>query len=78
MESSAYVSTACGERCQRPPLLCLFIPEQVLIYLGKGRLPWQGIKATNKKQRYERICEVKMRTRSSVGQPMLFFGQSPL
>ena len=47
-------------------MLFHFIPNQVLVYLGKGRLPWQGIKATNKKQRYERICEVKMRTRPSV------------
>ena len=30
------------------------------MYLGKGRLPWQGLKCANKKQRYEMICERKM------------------
>ena len=34
----------------------------VLIYFSKGRLPWQGLKASNKKQRYEKICEVKQST----------------
>jgi len=34
----------------------------VIIYLSKGRLPWQGIRAPTKKQRYERICEAKMAT----------------
>jgi hypothetical protein len=32
----------------------------VIIYFCKGRLPWQGMRAATKKQRYERICEAKM------------------
>jgi len=34
----------------------------VLLYLGKGSLPWQGLKAQSKKQKYERIGEKKMAT----------------
>ena len=37
----------------------------VLVYLGRGKLPWQGVKATNKQERYERIAEIKLRTKSS-------------
>ncbi|XP_024216084.1 casein kinase I isoform X3 [Halyomorpha halys] len=32
----------------------------VLMYFNKGYLPWQGLKAANKKQKYEKICEKKM------------------
>ncbi|CAF4095511.1 unnamed protein product [Adineta steineri] len=32
----------------------------VLIYFNRGTLPWQGIKAINKRQKYEKICELKM------------------
>ncbi|CAF0936618.1 unnamed protein product [Rotaria sordida] len=32
----------------------------VLIYFSRGTLPWQGIKALNKRQKYEKICELKM------------------
>ena len=35
------------------------------MYLAKGRLPWQGVNASNKRQRYERICEIKLTTKSS-------------
>ncbi len=38
------------------------LSSQVLTYFSRGRLPWQGLKASNKKQRYEKICEVKMST----------------
>lgn len=34
----------------------------VLVYFRKGSLPWQGLKAINKKQKYERISEKKMST----------------
>lgn len=34
----------------------------VLMYFNRGSLPWQGLKAQTKKQKYERISEKKMAT----------------
>jgi serine/threonine protein kinase len=34
----------------------------VLLYFLRGSLPWQGLKAATKKQKYERISEKKMAT----------------
>ena len=34
----------------------------VLMYLIRGSLPWQGLKANTKKQKYEKIMEKKMST----------------
>lgn len=34
----------------------------VLMYFNRGALPWQGLKAITKKQKYERISEKKMST----------------
>lgn len=34
----------------------------LLIYLAKGTLPWQGVAANNKKEKYHRICDLKMAT----------------
>ncbi|XP_051118474.1 casein kinase 1-like protein 9 isoform X2 [Andrographis paniculata] len=34
----------------------------VLMYFLRGSLPWQGLKAGTKKQKYDRICEQKMLT----------------
>lgn len=34
----------------------------VLMYFLRGNLPWQGLKACTKKQKYERICEKKVST----------------
>lgn len=34
----------------------------VLMYFNKGSLPWQGLKAANKRQKYERIREKKLAT----------------
>ena len=33
-----------------------------MMYFNLGNLPWQGLKAANKKQKYERISEKKMST----------------
>merc|ERR1712228_1158192 len=34
----------------------------VLMYFNRGELPWQGLKAGTKKQKYNRIAEKKMST----------------
>lgn len=34
----------------------------VLMYFNRGSLPWQGLKAANKRQKYERIREKKLAT----------------
>lgn len=33
-----------------------------MMYFNKGSLPWQGLKAATKKQKYEKISEKKMST----------------
>ncbi|KNE69710.1 CK1/CK1/CK1-D protein kinase [Allomyces macrogynus ATCC 38327] len=38
----------------------------VLMYFCRGSLPWQGLKAATKKQKYDRIMEKKMTTPSEV------------
>lgn len=47
----------------------------VLMYFNLGSLPWQGLKAATKKQKYERISEKKMSTPIEVlckGFPSMF------
>ena len=34
----------------------------VLMYFNRGCLPWQGLKANSKKEKYEKIMEKKMST----------------
>jgi casein kinase 1 len=36
----------------------------VLLYFCRGNLPWQGLPAKNKKQKYQRITETKVATTS--------------
>lgn len=38
----------------------------VLMYFIRGSLPWQGLKAATKKQKYDRIMEKKMTTPTDV------------
>lgn len=54
----------------------------VLMYFNLGSLPWQGLKAATKRQKYERISEKKMSTPIEVlckGYPckLLFCGARP-
>lgn len=34
----------------------------VLMYFNRGTLPWQGLKAATKRQKYDKISEKKMST----------------
>ena len=34
----------------------------VCVQFLKGKLPWQGLKASNKKEKYEKIKRVKLET----------------
>jgi casein kinase I family protein HRR25 len=38
----------------------------VMLYFCRGSLPWQGLKAATKKQKYDRIMEKKMTTPTDV------------
>src|SRR6202161_30947 len=38
----------------------------VMLYFCRGSLPWQGLKAATKKQKYDRIMEKKMTTSTEV------------
>ena len=38
----------------------------VMLYFCRGSLPWQGLKAATKKQKYDRIMEKKMTTPTEV------------
>ena len=51
------VSTHMGvEQSRRDDIECL---GYTFIYMAKGELPWQGIKAETKKEKYEKIAEYK-------------------
>ncbi|KAK0421204.1 hypothetical protein QR680_015110 [Steinernema hermaphroditum] len=38
----------------------------VIMYFNRGQLPWQGLKAATKKQKYEKISEKKMSTPTEI------------
>ncbi|TKR64038.1 hypothetical protein L596_024635 [Steinernema carpocapsae] len=38
----------------------------VMMYFNRGTLPWQGLKAATKKQKYEKISEKKMSTPTEI------------
>ena len=47
------------EQSRRDDLESIFY---ILIYFLKGNLPWQGLKVSNKNERYRKICEKKKNT----------------
>nr|CAB78005.1 casein kinase I like protein [Arabidopsis thaliana]CAB82116.1 casein kinase I like protein [Arabidopsis thaliana] len=44
----------------------------ILMYFLKGSLPWKGLKAGNKKQKYDKISEKKVSTSIEVSHPIEF------
>ena len=67
------LSSSPGSRVFAALTRCPLSPEQsrrddleslgyVLMYFNLGSLPWQGLKAATKRQKYERISEKKMST----------------
>lgn len=57
--SLSLLSFYCTEQSRRDDLESL---GYVLMYFNLGSLPWQGLKAATKRQKYERISEKKMST----------------
>ena len=48
----------------------------VILYLLKGELPWQGVKAKNKKDKYQKISEKKIYTsidQLCAGYPSIYY-----
>lgn len=51
-----------ADACPPVPLLFANSLGYVMMYFLRGSLPWQGLKAATKRQKYEKISEKKMST----------------
>jgi hypothetical protein len=68
----------CVEQSRRDDLESL---GYVLMYFLRGSLPWQGLQATTKRQKYERILQKKVSTSLELltdGYPGQFLFSPPL
>lgn len=59
MDPAPHLTSDSAEQSRRDDLESL---GYVLMYFNLGSLPWQGLKAATKRQKYERISEKKMST----------------
>lgn len=64
--TARYASIAAHQNCEQSRKDDLEAIAYILIYMYKGRLPWQGIKNKEKKERYRLIGERKAKTTPEV------------
>lgn len=59
--TAKFASIAAHENCEQSRKDDLEAIAYILVYLYKGKLPWQGIKTKDKKKRYQLIYKEKMK-----------------